>query len=372
MAIPATADRLLQALLDEGVKVVQDPGWRTRNRNHKGAFGPVHGVMLHHTVTGPKVDAVPICRDGYAELPGPLCHGVIKRDGTVVLIGHGRANHAGGGDPRVLAAVKDENYGQRPPAPLFGNGDPGTADGNRYFYGFECENLGNGVDPWPAVQVEAMVRASAALARLHGWTDKSVIGHKEWSDQKNDPHGPVGVKGSDSVAMPDLRRRIGERLNHEPSWVKGSTPTTPTTPGGPMAANLSHLYRAEGDNLLPSSAQRIYWTVEHADEPNQHGAGGFSVLSNADWSATLHLHVSGLLATEELQVRHIETDTAGVATSGPAAHLPGRPSGGSVTRAFHLQGSMRGGDVLSFEVTNLGGGNVTLHDARLILLSWPL
>jgi hypothetical protein len=328
--------------------------------------------MIHHTVTGPKVNAVPICRDGYAELPGPLCHGVIKRDGTVVLIGYGRANHAGGGDPRVLAAVVGETYGQRPPAPLYGNGDPGATDGNRGFWGFECENLGDGKDPWPPAQVEAMVRASAALCRAQGWGEKSVIGHLEWSDQKSDPHGPVGVKDSDSVVMPDLRRRIGERLNHEPSWSKGSAPTTPTNPGGPVSANLSHLYRAEDDILLPGSAQRVYWSVEHADEPNQHGSGGFSVLSNADWSAVLHLHVSGLKADESLAVRHVETDTSGVSEAGPVAHVDGRLNGGSVTRAVALQGSMRNGDVLSFEVANLGTGNVTLHDARLILLSWPL
>lgn len=139
-----------------------------------------------------------------------------------------------------------------------------------------------------------------------------------------------------------------------------------------MSANLSHFLRSEGDTLLPNSPQRIYWTTEHADEPNQHGAGGYSVLSNADWSAVLHLHISGLGADECLQVRHMETPPGGAAEAGPVAHVDGRPDGGSVTRAVALQGSMRNGDVLSFEVTNLGAGNVTLHSARLVLLSWPL
>ena len=31
--------------------VVEVGDWRTHNRNHKGPWGPVHGVMIHHTVT---------------------------------------------------------------------------------------------------------------------------------------------------------------------------------------------------------------------------------------------------------------------------------------------------------------------------------
>lgn len=359
MSAPTSAQRFAAALRAEGLTVIETDGWQTHNRNHVGAWGPLHGVMIHHTVTGPKVNAVPICRDGYDGLPGPLCQGVIRRDGTVHLTGYGRANHAGGGDPNVLAAVKDERYNNRPPVPHQHQGSAGAVDGNAHFIGFECENLGDGQDPWPLVQVEAIIKAAAAVCRLYGWTEKSVIGHSEWSDWKNDPRGA-------GISMPDLRRRIALRM-------RSTTPPKTTTPaGGPVSANLSHLLRAEGDNLLPGSSQRIYWTVEHADEPNQHGAGGYSVLSNADWSATLHLHISGLGTGESLQVRHIETDTGGTPEAGPVAHVDGKPGGGSVTRAVALQGSMRNGDVLSFEVTNLGAGNVTLHDARLILLSWPL
>jgi len=230
MASPMNGRTLADALRAEGVKVVEHPGWLTHNRNHKGAWGEVHGVMIHHTVTSDMVDAVKICHDGFATLPGPLCHGVIERDGTVYLISSGRANHAGGGDPDVLAAVKNEDYENRPPAPNVHDGSAGTSDGNRAFYGFECANLGDGKDPWPAVQVEAIVRASAALCRVHDWGAKSVIGHLEWSDWKSDPKG-VGV------AMPDLRRRIAERLNHEPSWSRPGTTPSPApvprpTPGG--------------------------------------------------------------------------------------------------------------------------------------------
>ncbi|MFC8012196.1 peptidoglycan-binding protein [Streptomyces cinereoruber] len=212
MATPLSADRLLAALRAEGLTVVEHPGWRTHNRNHKGPFGPVHGVMIHHTVTKGTATTVRICHDGYAGLPGPLCHGVIAKDGTIHLLSSGRANHAGLGDDDVLDAVIAER-----PVPA---DDETTTDGNRYFYGFECENLGDGRDPWPDVQLEAIERAAAAICRAHGWGERSVIGHLEWQPGKSDPKG---------FSMNMLRTRIAERFGDAvPEPPKKPTPPAPT------------------------------------------------------------------------------------------------------------------------------------------------
>lgn len=195
MSPPMSADTFLHALCDEGLTVVEVGDWRTHNRNHKGPWGPVHGVMIHHTVTKGTAATVRICRDGYASLPGPLCHGVIAKDGMVHLVGYGRANHAGLGDGDVLRAVIAEKA--LPPD------DEANTDGNRHFYGFECENLGDGEDPWPEVQLEAIERAAAAVCRRHGWNSRSVIGHLEWQPGKVDPRG---------FSMDTMRGRIHERL----------------------------------------------------------------------------------------------------------------------------------------------------------------
>lgn len=215
MANPLTAAAFLNALRAEGLTVVEVASWRTHNRNAKGAWGPVNGVIVHHTVTSGTAKTVQICKDGYEGLPGPLCHGVIGKDGVVYLVGMGRANHAGGGDPVVLGQVIAENYGTAPTKPTKGNSD--GVDGNSRFYGFECENLGNGKDPWPTKQVEAIVRASAAVCRAHEWGPKSVIGHLEWSDDKTDPRG---------FTMASIRERVAERLKHAANW----NPSTPTPP----------------------------------------------------------------------------------------------------------------------------------------------
>lgn len=195
MSVPMSADRFLGALRAEGLTVVQVGAWRTHNRNHKGPWGPVNGVMIHHTATRGTAYSVELCRDGDSDLPGPLCHGVIGKDGRVHLVGYGRANHAGAGDSDVLAAVIAER--RLPPD------HQADTDGNRHFYGFECVNLGDGEDPWPAVQLDAIARAAAAVCRVHGWGSRSVLGHLEWQPGKIDPRG---------FTMDSMRARVAERL----------------------------------------------------------------------------------------------------------------------------------------------------------------
>jgi hypothetical protein len=208
MATPPSASTFAALLRAEGVTVVEVDNWETHNRNHKGPWGPVHGVMIHHTVTKGTARTVEICRDGYTALPGPLCHGVIAKDGKVHLVGYGRANHAGLGDDDVLQAVIAEKA-------LVPDNEANT-DGNRSFYGFECENLGDGKDPWPEKQLLAIEKVSAAICRHHGWSERSVIGHLEWQPGKQDPRG---------FGMDWLRGQIRDRLKPTITYTvrKGDT-----------------------------------------------------------------------------------------------------------------------------------------------------
>ncbi|MFE1329768.1 peptidoglycan-binding protein [Streptomyces microflavus] len=214
MATPLSADRLLRALRDEGLHVVEHRSWRTNNRNHKGPWGPTHGVMIHHTVSAGSASSVELCYNGHSALPGPLCHGVIDKAGTVYLVANGRANHAGLGDGDVLNAVVMET-----PLPADNEAD---TDGNRYFYGFEAVNLGDGKDPWPAAQLLAIERAAAAVCRAHNWSQRSVIGHLEWQPGKVDPRG---------FTMTSMRTRIGARLDRDPDGP--AEPEEPKPPAKP-------------------------------------------------------------------------------------------------------------------------------------------
>lgn len=207
--------------------MVTSAGWETHNRNHKGAWGPVNGTMVHHTVTRGTSSTVNLVRNGHSALPGPLCHGMIAKNGTVYLVGYGRTNHAGGGDPKVLDKVISEDYTSAPPPPTRGNSN--GVDGNAHFYGFECENLGDGKDPWPKEQYDAIVRAQTAVIRAHRtkgdqWSQKSVIAHKEWSSDKIDPRGFSAVT---------LRADVAERLKHPAGWSSGANKAPSKSPAAP-------------------------------------------------------------------------------------------------------------------------------------------
>ncbi|WP_327180448.1 peptidoglycan-binding protein (plasmid) [Streptomyces sp. NBC_01335] len=213
MSTPLTADELVTVLRAEGLTVVEYKSWRTHNREGHGAWGPVNGVMIHHTVTTGTANSVELCYAGHSELPGPLCHGVIDKAGVVHLVGNGRANHAGLGDDDVLAAVIAET-------PLPTDNEANT-DGNARFYGFEAINLGDGKDPWPDAQLLAIEKVSAAICRAHDWDERSVLGHLEWQPGKVDPRG---------FGMDWMRGRIADRLDA----AAPSTPTAPA-PGKPTA-----------------------------------------------------------------------------------------------------------------------------------------
>ena len=158
--------QLPAALARWGLNVVPVTGWQDRRR--PGTFDPI-GVLIHHTAApGPKDNpSLQVCIDGRRDLPGPLCQLLVARSGKVYVIGIGRANHAGTGGPV---------------------GPVGVDQGNTLLLGIEAENDGVG-EPWPAVQVGAMVRATAAVLDLLGQPRTNVWAHREYTPRKIDPAG---------------------------------------------------------------------------------------------------------------------------------------------------------------------------------------
>ncbi|MFI7320528.1 peptidoglycan-binding protein [Streptomyces venezuelae] len=240
MATPLSPDALVRALRGEGVRMREHGNWRTHNRNHKGPWGPVHGVMLHHTAGR---DSLALCRRGMPDLPGPLCVGLIGKDGTLHLVGYGRTNHAGNGSAATLDAVRgSKTLPSRP--------GPDAVDGNARFYGFEIENLGNGRDPFPAAQLDTVERLSAALCRAHGWSGASVIGHKEWTRRKIDP----------AFSMPVMRGRVAKRLGSDAPGGGGGEdgPAYEPFPGAAFFAigRRSALFTSVGRRLVKEGCGR--------------------------------------------------------------------------------------------------------------------
>ena len=367
MSEPMTADEYVAALRAEGLTVVEYPGWRTHNRNHKGPWGPVNGVINHHT-GGNSSGAVQYIFEGDDELPGPLAQACITKDGVVHMTGNGRANHAGGGDPNVLAAVRDERYGDVPPVTHQHQGSAGAVDGNPHFYGYECVNLGNGKDPWPAAQVEAMVRANAAVCRFHRWSEKSCIAHREWSDYKPDPAGP-GMP-----SMPEFRARIKERLAHSASWNPGAQAPPTTGTKMPEKPNRSTLFRGENLTLLDNAPQTIYWTTEYPDDANGHGDGGKTVATNVTYNAVVTLVLTGLKREEVVHVYAAEEYPDGTpkGDSPVKREIQGRDLGQMpISVSVPMIGTAT--DRLVFKVvSHQSSGTVTVEEAWLEMHSWPM
>ncbi|MFE3857955.1 N-acetylmuramoyl-L-alanine amidase [Streptomyces griseorubiginosus] len=219
MATPLSAAKMLAALKAEGLTVHEHAGWKTHNRDAESGkkFGPVVGVLIHHT--GGHGDKE-LCFNGRSDLPGPLCHAWLGKTAGLWMIGNGRTNHAGYADIDVLNALRDEK-----PLP---HDDSAKADGNDCLYGLEIENLGKGNDPYPQAQYRQAVLWAAAICRAHGWSEKSVAGHKECQPGKIDP----------SFDMDDFRADVKKQL------AAGAGKPQPSKPAGKPRVDLSRLVTA--------------------------------------------------------------------------------------------------------------------------------
>lgn len=339
MADPLSNDTMLAALKDAGLRLVEYGSWRTHERDDETGqpYGPVHGIMIHHTASSGTDGSVSLCHRGRADLPGPLCHVVIPKDGRVFLISNGRANHAGLGDGDVLRAVQAE---KALPAPNENN-----TDGNDRFYGCEAVNLGNGSDPWPEAQVDAIARWAAAICRKHGWSAKSVIGHKEWTNQKIDPRPAPG--GAD-ISMPALRARI-QRLIDGKQTATGEDDV-------PDFVGMSCTKPKE----LTDSWSAIAWDREHVDQVGNHKEDWQRVITGpAKYTGTVYVKADQLAgSTDQLLVRVVEVDgkvknshPVGEHTDTPGKEYYAFPITGQLPKDRHLVVQVKKNGVPGIEVT---------------------
>jgi len=172
-------------LKEVGLKVAECPGWEGRGR---AEMGTVRGVLCHHTATpaGGNMPTLKTLLVGRSDLPGPLSHLGLGRDGTYYVIAAGRCNHAGAGSWQ------------------------GIASGNESFVGIEAENTGLPDDPWPAIQVDAYLRGAAAILKHIRATALFCAGHKEYAL-------PAGRKTDPSFPMDDFRASLA-------AFIAGTAP----------------------------------------------------------------------------------------------------------------------------------------------------
>jgi hypothetical protein len=171
---------LAEVLEDAGLKVAEQPGWRSRGR---GEMGTVKGVICHHTA-GPAHGIMPslgIITNGRPDQAGPLAQLGLGRDGTYFVVAAGRCNHAGVGMWQ------------------------GLRNGNENFIGIEAENAGTANDPWPPVQLDAYRRGVAAILKKIGANAVMCCGHKEYAL-------PPGRKDDPTFDMVEFRSQVASIL----------------------------------------------------------------------------------------------------------------------------------------------------------------
>ncbi len=171
---------LAEVLEDAGLKVAEQPGWRSRGR---GEMGTVKGVMCHHTAGSPNgiMPSLGVITNGRPDLAGPLSQLGLGRDGTFFVVAAGRCNHAGRGMWQ------------------------GLSTGNMSFIGIEAENSGTANDPWPPVQMDAYRRGVAAILKKIGANAIMCCGHKEYAL-------PHGRKDDPSFDMVEFRTLVASIL----------------------------------------------------------------------------------------------------------------------------------------------------------------
>lgn len=177
----ANADWLADVLRGAGLKVVEQPKWKSRGR---GEMKEVKGVICHHTA-GPLLGDHPslaLVENGRPDLAGPLSQLFLSRDGTFYVVGAGRCNHAGKGEWHGVTA------------------------GNSHMIGIEAENAGTGKDIWPEAQVDAYARGVAAILKHIGADSVMCAGHKEYAM-------PRGRKIDPTFDMVEFREDVEAIMN---------------------------------------------------------------------------------------------------------------------------------------------------------------
>lgn len=364
MATPLSADKMLAALKKEGVKVSERSGWRTHNRAGHGAWGPVHGIIIHHTAGADSSAGLNLVYNGRSDLPGPLAHAYLSKSGTVTLTGNGRANHAGLGDDDVLKAVIAETTLPKP--------NENNTDGNARFYGIEIANLGNGKDPYPAAQYNAAVKWAAAICRAHGWSEKSVIGHKEWTNQKIDPRGPVEGRGDWSMTTfrADIKKQLAGTYNKTTTPPAKESTSVSVIPGGPYMLDLSYSGTA---TLTGSAWADVTWLTENDDSASMHVSGSSKFGLPGWFTGAAYITFSGLSEGQAAQARIAEVDASG-ATVRYWPIVEGVGTGGSTFFAVPLVGKVStAGHLLKIQVCQYDGvdDTATVTSARVIL-NWTV
>jgi len=180
-----------------GCVVAEYPDWETRG---SFTFSP-GGVVWHHTATpaSSKGDypTLNLIVNGRSDLPGPLANYGLGRSGTIYVIAAGKANHAGSGGWKGLV-------------------------GNASVIGIEAEHPGTKGTPWPAEQLDAYRRLTAAICLELGVGADMVCGHKEWAPTRKIDPIDLNMTSERAAVAALMEDDMAEAKIAKPDWLPQS------------------------------------------------------------------------------------------------------------------------------------------------------
>lgn len=226
-----------------GLAVVEQGGWQSRGH---GGMTDVRAVICHHTAGGAgNAASLTVVRDGRSDLPGPLSHFLLAKDGTVYVVAAGLCYHAGA----TLAAWQS----------------------NAHTIGIEAERSVADINarvPWPERQLVAYAKLCRALQDAFGGVP--VLGHKEICSppgRKIDPdfdmaafRGRVASADQEDDMQADERRALFEvmeqlvgtrELDKYPGWQSKEYPNDPKA-----KATVTDFIRFIDQNLIRVARQQ--------------------------------------------------------------------------------------------------------------------
>lgn len=220
-----TAETLRQALLNAGLHVVEELGWKKRG-NMWNINAKPEGIMQHHTAPP---NPYPI-----RKLYGPpfyrtKCNMATHEDGTLYLVAYRACNYSSGYGMR---AVLRENV--RPSiAPTHNARKRGLKSGNRHFWNYENSHPGDG-SAIPQVQLDTIIESTRIVLDHFELDYERDISHAEWTSRKIDPRW----NGDNRTAIEQIRQGVaGMNLSpeaqkfYEEMWKAiGSPETKPSSP----------------------------------------------------------------------------------------------------------------------------------------------
>jgi hypothetical protein len=124
-----------------------------------------------------------------------------------------------------------------------------------------------------------------------------------------------------------------------------------------------------GTTLINAGTEYIvYFNVETADEPSDHGTGGKTVLVGSEYTGTVHVTVNGRAAGSGLIVQTRHEDTSGVAQElTSSTYVP--TYNASMTVAVPVTGTVPADRRLTIVLFNGNTDYISVSNVRLQLLS---